>query len=225
MARFPYWIQRTDFTADDFRAVPPAKLRPPRLQSTRRRQIGVRGRALVGALACAKNSLMSWRQATLLLVSFMFCSQAWAHQDRIFPIAKDGKIGGIAAKFGAASLVLRPAKGQQKAAATFKLGKKTVHVPPCIAGLFALRANQKMRAHGSWWHSGSSLPPYLVIDLPQRASPASASHSGHTVMFNLNTGALIEVHKQTCKGNSCTDTKLDLAAMCSKQELKALRAR
>jgi hypothetical protein len=178
-----------------------------------------RGAALAPTLKHASRKILLFVAATLLMLP-----PASAHKDRHFPIAAGGTIEGIASKFGPASITVRPRAGTTPEV-TLRLGRKINRLPPCIARYFDLPKRQRMRAHGSWWHRSSRLPPYLVIELPERRRPLDVWFTGYSMMFDLRTADLLRLQRVESNQDSMRAYQVDLATLCSTSELSRLQHR
>jgi len=166
-----------------------------------------------------------------LPLSVLWCAEALAHEDAIFPIDDCGNmdmnVKGIGEEFSPASILVW-APGDPPPEVILTLGTNEVHMPPCIAKLFILPAGQQMRATGSWWHdfdspdsSPYSPPPYIVFALPQSGSAASFD-DGYRARFDLRNAGLIEVNKREPHPKGWREKTLDLKTLCSSAELERL---
>src|SRR4051794_22318207 len=96
------------------------------------------------------------------IFGLLFCSpMACAHKDRIFSVGSDGNVEGIPEKFGAVAIEV------DAESAKVRIGRRTLDLPPCVSKIFHQSSPQKMRVLGSWYHTRSTLPPYISIDLPE----------------------------------------------------------
>lgn len=123
-------------------------------------------------------------KAIVVIGLLLGSAEAWAHQDTVFPIEEDGTIG-VPPEFQPASLIARLKPGAETPELTLTLSGRSVRFPDCLSRHFV---SGKLSAHGSWYHSGSRLPPYLVL---QMAPDDTGASRGLSLMFDLGSAELI----------------------------------
>jgi hypothetical protein len=100
---------------------------------------------------------------------------------------------------------------------------KTV-LPACVLKQITPRASHEVQIGASWYHEGSSLPPYINIEFNAVAPTERASMpDGESLLFNLETGRLLEMsQRRRVSANEWRMPTIDLRAVCSATELKNL---
>lgn len=171
-----------------------------------------------------------WMATWSFLVSFFGVSlmgtEAFAHQDRIFSIvSSSGKVDGIPEKFGEVFVLVDWAKNSD-GGVKVSIGSRHLNLPTCVSKHFMESSQAKMRISGSWYHDRSILPPYLSIELPDKAAPRTnfGFENGYKILLNLETAEIIEFEQAIVEANgqSMRSKKIDLKQACSKSEFKKL---
>jgi hypothetical protein len=153
-------------------------------------------------------------------------SPAAAHRDRLLPLSPDGRLENVPADHGPASIHVRPA-GNSGAPpdVTVQLSGREVRLPRCLARLFQVPVGEAMHVHGSWYHDLTTLPPYLVIDLPER-TVEPGWFSGYTLMFDMRNGDLLQVHQQILgDDHTVLQSKDALDGLCTPSEVATISRR
>jgi hypothetical protein len=145
-------------------------------------------------------------KAIVVIGLLLGTSEAWGHQDTIFPIGGDGSIRGVPQQFQPASLVVRLQPGAETPEVTLTLSGHSIRFPDCLSRHFL---SGKLSAHGSWYHSGSRLPPYLVLQM----TPADTESSrGLRLIFDLRSAKLIR-NTRSSAGATASCSAAELATM------------
>ena len=141
-------------------------------------------------------------KAIVVIGLLLGSAEAWAHQDTIFPIDEDGRIRGVPPEFQPASLVVRSKSGATPEA-TLTLSGQSVRLPDCLSRHLV---SGNLYAHGSWYHSGSRLPPYLVLQI----ASADTESLGLSLMFDLRSAELIRNSLSSAGAiEACSAAELD----------------
>ncbi len=141
-------------------------------------------------------------RAIVVIGVLLCCTEAEAHQDTIFPIDGDGTIHRLPAQYQPASL--RFVSGAESREVTLTLSGRSVPLPACLSRLLV---SDKVFAHGSWYHSGSRLPPYLVLKMPPTIAQSSR---GLELMFDLRNAELILNDRSSAAATAqCSAAELD----------------
>lgn len=136
-----------------------------------------------------------------------------AHQDRILAINKDGSLGGLPEPYIPATLTLKPQT-------ILRIGPRAVTLPECLVAAVALRKSQ-LQVTASWYHERSILPPYINIEV-QHSQAEYGYFTGFSLLFNLETLALIELKRMTAKEASQHMDPIAIESMCTKEQLKVM---
>ncbi|HEU4429046.1 MAG TPA: hypothetical protein VFT98_09850 [Myxococcota bacterium] len=157
-----------------------------------------------------------------VLAASLLSQPSIAHQDRVFELLPNGAVVGIDPKYEPVSILVAGDGGQMEV--SVRIGTRRTDLPPCVARYFRLPTAQRIHLSGSWWHDFSLLPPYLQIELPQRVSELDVM-DGISLLFNLQTGELIEIekHEITGEGRGEISEVVLPGSICSPAELKSLR--
>jgi len=161
----------------------------------------------------------------LLLVLLLFPGVSiYGHTDTLIKLSETGALSNLPKKFLPASLIAtRTEVGSLSV--SLQLSGNEILLPECISKLFILPENEEYRLSASWYHnsSRSGLPPYLSIDLPTKTS--DGFYEGHSLLFNLESAALIEINKHELLDNNLTMTQQSIApnSLCSKTELSKIK--
>lgn len=162
----------------------------------------------------------------MLSLSF-FASTAFAHKDTNFPLLPDGKLQNFPKEFGEARILVDSWQKKDGQASKVKLviGKKQVELPPCIAARVNESSIDRMQVRGSWYHNDFLLPPYLVIELPNKSSPKESYSDGYSLMFNLKSAKLIEIKKMIALGGGTgvKEQVIKISEMCNRDEVSQMR--
>jgi len=162
--------------------------------------------------------------AGILLVTIQgVAHDVLAHQDTIFSIASDGRLSRIPDDYGPVFIRLEGTADSPRV--SLEIPARRVSLPSCLARLFLLPKGETIRAKGSWYHSRSLLPPYVSFDLP-RETIANGFYTGYSLLFNLETGELIELSQHTAMpdGNGVRMRSLEVGSPCDPDEPLRLRA-
>ena len=166
------------------------------------------------------------RLRNALLASFIYMGwvassvPAHAHQDTLFPISPDGTLLQVPDQYG--PIVLEIGSDGDPPVVGLRIGSRQIDLPPCIAALFSLPAGEAPRATGSWYHSRSTLPPYLNLQLPRQALE-SGYFSGYSLLFNLETAELIEIREHTTSVDQRMSTRaIAPGEICTTSEIQQL---
>lgn len=128
----------------------------------------------------------------LLLYLMLNVNSVWAHQDRVLKLQPDGSIEGLPEKYQPASLKIARDPSNLTTGAVLTLGQGRYEFPDCLLGMFDLPDGLSIALHGSWYHERSTLPPYLVLDLPHEMKP-KGWFNGFSYLFSLETAELLEL--------------------------------
>lgn len=164
---------------------------------------------------------------TWMFSSSDFGCQARAHQDTYFNVSSSGNLSGLPKKYEPASVVITESKNGAAPSVEISVAHNRLKLPACIARYFKLPTGLAMEAKGSWYHDKiSSLPPYLALDLPQKAFPEVKDFNGISLLFNLDTLALLEVEQRTVslRAGGARFDDLNVVDICTKAERDELKA-
>lgn len=159
--------------------------------------------------------------AALLFFCLTACNNAFAHRDRILPIAQDGTLADTPSKFGPANLKVNFSGADESPPITslvLKLGEKRIELPVCVTGLLQSRNMGEVKATGSWYHDEALLPYYLNLTfLDPGSSVKKWANSGFKLLFNLRTGKVIKMEVQIVRdeGRTIQDLPVDLTSRCT----------
>ncbi len=160
-----------------------------------------------------------------LLAAFVVGAPAWAHEDSHFSLASDGTILEYPDSYRPASLSIEDGGEELEPRVTLSTGGSTLALPPCLAELFVQPPDMEPTLRGSWYHDLSTLPPYLVVDLPYERVLDTGEVHAHQFMFNMRTAELLEVRRVLSDGRNSLNRKLVLKELCSAEERAAVRRR
>jgi hypothetical protein len=157
------------------------------------------------------------------LAAWIFAATcASAHVDRPIRIEADGTLRGLPAKYEPAKLnwiASRPATHL-----TLRVGANVISLPACVASRLGLETS-KLRTHASWYHTGSSLPPYIVVDVVHAESRRDGWFKGFSLLFNLDTAELIEWQRVNGSRDQTTYDDIKPQAVCSAAEVLEMEPR
>jgi hypothetical protein len=143
-------------------------------------------------------SIVEIARGSVLAISILSAAGGEAHTDRLFPISATGTLLNFPHQYGPASVkVVRfgsKAEPDREPEVVVRIGTHTYELPLCLAHLFMQPPNMTIRAHGSWSHDFSLLPPYLAIDIPYREGD-DFEWAGYQLLFDMTSATLIEVRK------------------------------
>ena len=167
---------------------------------------------------------MMIRLASLMLL-LLLSGVSHAHQDVEVQIMSDGKLLGLPKEYQPASLEVAFSgndKSRRPNSISISIGKNTTIVPSCAAQLINTNEKKLIGASASWYHTRSTLPPYLnVIFLDPVQDTSSWPNSGFSLLFNLETSKLIsmEVSIARKEERSMQSIPVDLSQTCGAAEL------
>ena len=154
---------------------------------------------------------------TLVALWLLFSPSVGAHVDRTISVQPDGSLVGLPEKY-APAILLRVNSGREQTLA-LQLNSNRTSLPSCVARKLRL-TRAKLRTHASWYHDTSGLPPYLAVDVVH-SEQRNGYFNGFTLLFNLDTSALIELTQVSAKGEEMRNTPVDLNALCATESGKA----
>jgi len=136
--------------------------------------------------------------ALAMIVCLIAAGPSIAHQDTVLTLRSNGVLNGLPTQYQPAAIEIGPIKsdptGRPVPRVVVRLSGVESILKPCVAELFLLPKDQSLRIHGSWYHDFSILPPYVVVDLPSQTIE-DEWFSGYTVLFDLRTAKIIELHQ------------------------------
>lgn len=154
-------------------------------------------------------------------IGLLLAVAATAHRDTLFPIGPTGELSRVPEEFAPVILRIRGVPEAPKVSLAFR--SRVVDLPPCIGKLFFPPAGESVFAKGSWYHDRSLLPPYVSFDLPRKT--IGPFYSGHSVLFDLETGELLQLQEHTASpdGTSMVSSPLPIAGPCDPQDPLTLK--
>jgi hypothetical protein len=164
------------------------------------------------------------RIATFILL-LLLSSASHAHQDVEIQIMPDGKLLGLPKQYQPASLEVAFSgndRSRRPSSIVLSVGNRTTTVPRCVAQIINTTDNEQIGASASWYHTRSTLPPYLnVIFLDPGQDTSSWPNSGFSLLFNLETSKLIrmEISVARKEERSMQSLAVDLSQSCGAAEL------
>ncbi|MDZ4057584.1 MAG: hypothetical protein U1D69_11615 [Polynucleobacter sp.] len=163
------------------------------------------------------------RLVTLLIIAASASAQA--HQDRQIDIKQDGRLEGLPDAYAPAKLNVNfkrtPENSYIESIELSVSGVNTV-VPSCASAIIASRSMSEVRASASWYHTRSTLPPYLNVSFfDPGVDPGSWPAPKFSLLFNLETSKLISVVVHVARKNPTSEQMLpiDLSSRCPKEQL------
>jgi hypothetical protein len=153
------------------------------------------------------------KKRAMLLVLMALSSTALAHKDMRLGLADNGGIQDLPDAYSPASLDIVFSKNGKPpiASAQLTLGSSKLVFPRCLTEQLPTTNLEQIALSGSWYHSGSRLPPYMSIRFHNPAAYGD-NHYGNPeidLLINLQTAKIIRLG-----GNTKT--------ICTQDELKPL---
>ena len=150
---------------------------------------------------------------------------AYAHQDLIIELNRDGSLHGLPAKYEPASLVIPAGDYHEGQNVVLQLANHRVEFPECLSVLFAKASRRHIQLSASWYHDPTTLPYYLSIELPLRRRSGQGFFDGWSLLVALDTGELIEVNAvfESDDGMTQRGQKIDVAQFCTADEVEQLK--
>ena len=147
----------------------------------------------------------------LILLSFLLLTNRDViHKDTPLQIDKNGNIIGLPNEYS-------PAKFDE-AEKILQIRNRIIVFPECITEYFEENKNTKLNLSASWYHSKDIMPFYLNFEI----SDYSTDYS-YSILINLETLELIKVYKETRKGISFINEKIELDKKCLNQYKNEIR--
>jgi len=143
------------------------------------------------------------------LLTVLALSHAFAHQDMVLQVSRQGEVQGTPERFGPIHI--------DRDLPVVRIGVREVTLPECVAQHFRPRHGKHMQVSASWYHDPAVLPPYLSVSF---AADKKRSWHSNTFLFDLETGALIQV--RVARDSPLGQPVLDLEEACTEQERKQL---
>lgn len=156
---------------------------------------------------------------------FLISGVSHAHRDTWVAISPDGQLERLPKQFQPASLKVEfsGADGSRRPSSiTLTVGGLSSTVPACAARLIKATGMELVGASASWYHTRSTLPPYLNVSF---LDPGEDSHvwprSGATLLFSLETSRLLRMEVAVANRNesSVQSHAIDLSQSCVATEL------
>lgn len=132
------------------------------------------------------------RKVAVLVIMWVTTSTAFAHKDRILPIAADGTLGAIPAAYG--PVKVRVSRNKDRSAAltgvVVSSPRFNFKLNPCV--LEKLKDVVHVRATGSWYHALNDLHPYATLTFYSGDyDPRSPENEYYSVTFSLLDGRIL----------------------------------
>lgn len=175
----------------------------------------------------------------LLVGLFVFADNCFAHADRILGVEPDGTITSLPSEFLPARLRVDFESASDKPAISslrLLLGRHETTLPTCITKLLRTPSMDGVQVAASWYHETTSLPYYIHLDFydppynnfydpPYDKTRNFEFKPGYTLLFNLRTGELMWFHQIVVndRDRSAVESSIDIEAICSPDEIRALR--
>ena len=169
---------------------------------------------------------MSWIRFTIFSAVLLAVpsGSVLAHRDMIFTIANDGTLKEVPDTYQPARVIYDPTSNPPEA--KIEVSGFSLTLPLCLSRLFVLPEGEQIRAVGSWYHTRSTLPPYLSVELRQKTKPGDdALFEGYALLFSLETAELIEIREWRLVGTGGQGKRIETASICSESERDALKPR
>jgi len=149
-------------------------------------------------------------RVNLILLSLLFSSFTFAHKDTSIKLAKEGQLKGLPKEYSLAFFTIKNS--------TLTIANNKLVLPECISKYLV---KNTLSFSSSWYHTRSSLPPYLNI----RAT-SNTENIKYTFMFNMNTLELIQAYSlpkyTNVAGVSYSLEPINLSESCI-QNIKSIR--
>ena len=165
----------------------------------------------------------------LLFSCVIASNSAFAHRDRILPIAQDGTLADIPAEFGPANLKIDFSAPMNESntitSMALKLGERRIELPVCVTGFLRSQSIDEVRAVGSWYHDESLIPYYLSLTFFDPGySVKKWANPGVILLLNLRTGKIIKMQFQIVQdeGRTIQFLAVDLKSRCTPAVLAAI---
>ncbi|HEY0683458.1 MAG TPA: hypothetical protein VGD45_14080 [Steroidobacter sp.] len=144
-----------------------------------------------------------------LLILLLFAGTAVAHKDRMITIGSDGSLQGLPEKYQPARLIW----SDSVPTLNLRIGAHETVLPSCLTSIFSLE-RAELRVSASWYHDTSRLPPYIGIDIVHSVE-GQTFFNGFSLLFNLDTGELIQVDRVIATQSEERSQDVEIAALCS----------
>lgn len=150
------------------------------------------------------------KKGALLLFLLALSGTALAHKDRRLGLDNNGSIQDLPEIYSPASLDIVFSKNGQPpvASAQLTLGGHRLVLPRCLTEQLQTTSLTQITLSGSWYHSGSRLPPYMSIRFhdPAYADDRYGSPE-RDLLINLQTARIIHLGGSTT--TTCTQDQLE----------------
>lgn len=150
------------------------------------------------------------KKGAMLLFLLALSSTALAHKDSRLGLADNGSIQDLPETYSPASLNIVFSKSGKApiASAQLTLGSHKLVFPRCLTERLPTTSLKQITLSGSWYHSGSRLPPYMSIRFHNPAY--GDNHYGNPeidLLINLQTAKIIRLGGNT--KTICTQDELE----------------
>lgn len=149
------------------------------------------------------------RYSAAFLFALTLAALAVAHQDRIFEIQSDGTLVGLPKQYTPATLKW---SSEPIPSLTLRIGGRENALPLCLTTKLAL-GKAEIRAHGSWYHERSTLPPYIAVEVIHEKH-MHGFFTGYTLLFNLDTSQLLELTRISGTDTEQQRAAIEVASLC-----------
>jgi hypothetical protein len=173
--------------------------------------------------------MKSIRVAVLMFLGFG--GTCLAHVDTRIILQSDGRLEGLPAEFGPASMKVEFAKPDSDVNAiesvTLTLGDSTVRLPPCLVGHVHTRSMGDIEVSASWYHVERRVPYYLNIRfLDSDSGGPRLERPAHSFLFDLRTAKVMRMEVVVVRegGKSRQILPVDMNALCWAEELEGITA-
>jgi hypothetical protein len=147
-----------------------------------------------------------------LITLLLFAARAAAHQDAILTVRSDGSLEGLPKEYEPAVLTWSGSIPTLE----LRIGAHETVLPKCLTSKLLLE-RAEITVHASWYHDRSILPPYIVINIVHSMQKRGL-FSGYSLVFNLETGELIQLERTSATDTGQQNEELQVAAFCSRRE-------
>jgi hypothetical protein len=166
-----------------------------------------------------------------VLAFFGFSRICLGHVDARILLHGDGRLEGLPAEFGPASMKVEFAKRGSDVNAiesvTLTLGSSTVRLPPCLVGHVYTTKLDDIVVSASWYHMETRVPHYLMVRFldPGHQGP-KLERSGYSFLFDLRSAKVMRMEVVIVRegGKSRQAVPVDMNALCGAEELEGVTA-
>ncbi len=156
-------------------------------------------------------------RSALLLLLMAGPVPASGHKDEPLRIDANGAIHGLPPQYSPARIEVLRSDGGSVPRVWFVVPNARYEFPVCISRLFDLPQGERLRASASWYHGFETLPPYMLLHLPQKSyGEDCAYHDGYELLMTLDTAEIVWLERTSvqpyCRLKAME--QVDLAKAC-----------